>query len=154
MKNYRLTLMLVIIAIAILACMVVTSFAADSDHNLMATTNPDYNVNYNSNGLSGAVSNPFTNPQSLGAIIMPMIAVLVPLAVAGIKKIVPNIPSPLLPIAATLLGLMATLCSNLAGATSINPMWGLLLGAAGVGVREIKDQVFPAAPLADNATKK
>lgn len=89
-------------------------------------------------GGSGAPAAPITD---LSVLWNALIAVLVPLAVWGIKKIAPRIPGPLLPIGATALGVLGNYLLTLAGAmphTSL--MLGALAGAAGVGVREITDQ--------------
>lgn len=111
---------------------------------LCLTAAAQTNVAVATNAVVGpvAVAGPSAD---LNNLIIAMIAVLVPLAVAGIKKMMPNIPSVLIPILATLLGVLGTYLASLSGSLTINPIWGVLLGAAGVGVREIKDQLFPAS---------
>lgn len=85
--------------------------------------------------------------QSIG---MPVIAVLVPLAIAGLKKIIPSIPKFAVPIIATLIGPLFDLgISYIVGVPSTGIL-GAVAGLAGVGLREIKDQAQKA--LTDNAT--
>lgn len=90
-------------------------------------------------GGTGGSTAPITDPTPLWNA---LIAVLVPVAVWGIKKIIPRIPPVLLPIGATALGVLSNYLLTVAHAlphTSL--MLGALAGAAGVGVREITDQV-------------
>ena len=71
-----------------------------------------------------------------------LIPVAVPIAIAGLKLLVPKLPGWTLPtIAAPLFGLCADLALHYAGVTTLGPVWGALLGSAGVGLREIQDQV-------------
>lgn len=71
-----------------------------------------------------------------------IIAFLVPIAVWGIKKITPKIPTLLLPIGATVLGAVSNwLLTEAHVLPHTSLMLGALAGAAGVGVREITDQV-------------
>lgn len=103
---------------------------------VMAQTNVAAGTNAVAGG--GAVPLPVTD---LTPLWNALIAVLVPLAVWGIKKLAPNIPTVLLPIGATGLGVLGNYLLTLSGAlphTSL--MLGALAGAAGVGIREITDQ--------------
>lgn len=70
-----------------------------------------------------------------------LIPVLVPVLIALLKFVVPNVPGHWLPLIAPLLGAGADLALNFAGVSTLGPGWGALLGSAGVGLREIKDQV-------------
>lgn len=72
--------------------------------------------------------------------------VIVPLVIAGLKKLVPKIPVFILPIVAPLLGIAIDYVNTLATAHSSNFLAAAALGLAGVGVREIKDQLTPAKP--------
>jgi hypothetical protein len=79
---------------------------------------------------------------------LPLIAVIVPLIVAAFKKVVPDIPSFLLPVIAPVLGaggglLLAWLASVPGGGWK-----GAAAGLAGVGVRELVDQLKKALPAA------
>jgi hypothetical protein len=66
--------------------------------------------------------------------------------------VVPSIPAWLLPILAPLLGAGADIVLHYAGVVTLGATWGALLGSAGVGLREIQDQVkqrlgvTPSAP--------
>lgn len=103
------------------------------------------------NAIAGAVTPPPAPPaippsSSLNPYVA-FVAVLVPLVVAFIKKkIWADIPSWCLPIIAMGLGALGTWIMGEASLTTLNPAYGLILGAAGVGVREIKDQLIPAQP--------
>lgn len=71
--------------------------------------------------------------------------ILVPLVLAGLKKISPSIPSWVIPIAAPVLGVLIDLANSYATGHSSNLLVAAGLGLAGVGLREIKDQIKPAA---------
>lgn len=77
-----------------------------------------------------------------------LVVALVPIIVAGIKKVLPNIPKLAWPVGAAVLGVVSNWLLWKAGALP-NSSWalGALCGAAGVGVREITDQTFSAAKL-------
>lgn len=78
-----------------------------------------------------------------------LIAALVPVAVAAIKKITPNIPKVFWPVMAVGLGVLANWVAAKAGAIP-HSSWeiGALCGAAGVGLREIATQSFAASQTA------
>lgn len=87
-----------------------------------------------------------------GSSAVPMIAVwnalvvaVVPLIVAGIKKLAPKIPSVVWPLAAVLVGVASNWLAAKAGVLPQSG-WalGALCGAAGIGLREIVDQVKQA----------
>lgn len=76
------------------------------------------------------------NPLSLAA----LIPFVVPLLVAVIKGVVPKIPKVALPILAPILGAgLDIVLQFTGGGTSL--IWGAVLGAAGVGLREAIDQI-------------
>ncbi len=78
----------------------------------------------------------------LSAVWTAAIAVVVQLVVALLKKLIPKIPKPLLPIGATVLGVISDWCLAKAGALPHTSLaLGALAGASGVGVREILDQL-------------
>lgn len=80
-----------------------------------------------------------------------LIPILTPLIVAGVKLIVPRIPRVWLPILAPVLGAALDYVAHLATGSSLNPLAGLALGAAGVGLREVVDQVKRSMPPAQIA---
>lgn len=85
------------------------------------------------------------NPSSIVTWLTP---VLVPLIIAGVKKFSPSIPSYLLPIIAPVLGMLIDLVNSFSSAHQSNLLIAALLGLAGVGVREVKDQLAPqVAPI-------
>ena len=70
-----------------------------------------------------------------------LIPVLVPLLIAGGKFLIPRIPSWLLPIVAPILGGAVDAIAAYASGGTANPVLGAALGSAGVGLREIVDQM-------------
>ena len=64
-----------------------------------------------------------------------LIPIVVPLVLAGLKRLAPSLPSWLLPVLAPFLG---ALSAGLSGVTDVGT--GAVLGAAGVGLREVVDQ--------------
>ncbi len=85
---------------------------------------------------------PRTLPDQVVAWLTP---ILVPILLAGVKKIQPSIPSWVIPMLAPVLGLVIGLINNWATATQGNLWQAAGLGLMGVAVREIKDQLVPAA---------
>lgn len=73
-----------------------------------------------------------------------LIPVAVPLALAVLKAVLPNLPKVWLPILAPILGALSEILLYLGGLGGGNPAMGALLGQAGVGLREIYDQVKKA----------
>lgn len=69
--------------------------------------------------------------------------VIVPLVIAGFKMISSKIPTWILPILAPILGALVGVISNAALQANGNLMVAAALGLAGVGVREIIDQLKP-----------
>lgn len=92
------------------------------------------------------VATPVVSEQSTAtALVMGFIPVLVPLLIAGKKKIMellslPKFPSWILPILAVGLGELLNWIASLEG-HGVGPLNAGLLGAAGIGVRELIDQV-------------
>ena len=78
------------------------------------------------------------------------LVILVPVLLAILKNLVPKIPPSYLPIAAAVLGaLLDSLTSYLTG-NAVNPALGAILGSAGVGLREIVDQLKNPTPVVLN----
>ncbi len=75
-----------------------------------------------------------------------LIPVLVPVLIAGVKWLLPKIPAVALPILAPVLGAALDIVLHYAGATGSNGLLGAVLGAAGVGLREVVDQVKKLQP--------
>lgn len=70
--------------------------------------------------------------------------ILVPLVIAGFKLIKPNIPTWLLPVLAGPLGALLEYINHLVMGGNMNIAVAVLLGLAGVGVREVVDQIKPS----------
>lgn len=70
-----------------------------------------------------------------------LIPLVVPIIVAGIKLALPRLPKAWLPIAAVALGAGLDLVSHWTTGSTSSPLLGAIMGAAGVGIREILDQV-------------
>lgn len=71
--------------------------------------------------------------------LMTLIPLIVPLLIAGLKAALPRIPKLYLPILAPILGLLLSLLDM--GTHTGSLLAGAVLGSAGVGLREIIDQV-------------
>lgn len=81
--------------------------------------------------------------QDIIALLTPVVG---PLLTAGVKKVLPKIPTWLIPVLATALGAGFNLLTNYATSHQISNVWAAAaLGLAGIGVREIKDQLTPDA---------
>ena len=83
--------------------------------------------------------------QLISQIGIPLIAVLVPLAVAVIKTAWAGMPKWLMPIAAVVLGPVFDIVIHLVSGLEANgALAGALAGLAGIGLRELKDQAVKA----------
>lgn len=72
--------------------------------------------------------------------------VIVPLILALAKKGLPMLPSWSIPLLAPVLGLLIGVVTSVLVAHPTLPWWaGGALGIAGIGLREIKDKLLPAA---------
>lgn len=69
--------------------------------------------------------------------------IIVPLVLAGVKWILPKIPTWMIPVLAPVLGGLVGIISNAALSAQGNLMVAVALGMAGVGLREIIDQLKP-----------
>lgn len=88
-----------------------------------------------------AVALPQSTAEKVVAWLTPL---LVPVIVSQFKRLLPKLPSGLLPVLATVLGLVIALINNLVAAHSSNIWLGALLGLLGVAVREVKESLIPA----------
>lgn len=86
------------------------------------------------------VSGGFT-PDKIVALLTPII---VPVILVVFKKAQPSLPSWLIPLLAPVLGVAIEYVNSLFTQHANNFLLAALLGLAGVGLREIKDQVKPA----------
>ena len=68
------------------------------------------------------------------------IAVVTPLIITGVKKLVPKVPKWLLPTLAPFVGIAVGLALNAVGGAHLTWVDGAQLGALGVFVRELVDQ--------------
>lgn len=82
----------------------------------------------------------------LSQYIVLVIPVVVPLLIAGLKKFIPNVPTVFLPVLAPLLGVLADWIIQMSGVHTGGLIKGAFLGAAGVGLRELQNQVAKAMP--------
>lgn len=70
-----------------------------------------------------------------------LIPIAVPLIIAGLKALIPKLPKKLTPFLAPIIGALIDVLLNLADLGSGVGAVGAFLGSAGVGVREMVDQV-------------
>jgi len=80
------------------------------------------------------------NADTIGKLAALLIPIFIPVLIAGLKQILPKLPSWILPILAPILG---ALSATVSGVT--DPGTGAVLGLAGVGLREAVDQTKKAA---------
>ncbi len=73
-----------------------------------------------------------------------LIPLIVPVAIMLLKTFLPKLPTVALPILAPILGAGADIALHFAGVPSVGAVWGAVLGSAGVGLREIADQLKQA----------
>lgn len=73
-----------------------------------------------------------------------LIPVVTPVVIWAIRLAVPKIPKMMLPILAPLVGAAADIAAYYAGLSGLAPLWGALLGAVGVWLRELVDQAKKA----------
>lgn len=82
------------------------------------------------------VVSPSASSVSLWVVLIP---ILVPIVIAILKTLAPKIPKSWLPIIAPILGALVEIFTS--GTIGIGTVWGAALGSAGVGIREIVDQM-------------
>lgn len=87
---------------------------------------------------------PSTGNVAADTILTWLTPILVPLIIAGVKLGLPKLPKSLLPVLGPLLGAAIDVINHFATGAATNTWAALALGAAGVGVREIYDQVRKA----------
>ncbi len=85
-----------------------------------------------------------TGNASADSILTWLIPVIVPLILAGLKKIAPAVPAWTLPILAPVLGVVVDLVNHYALGHTSNLAVSIGLGLAGVGLREVKENLLPA----------
>ena len=90
--------------------------------------------------LPPTAPNPF-----LTQLLATLTPVFVPIVILLLKKGIAKLPSWSLPVIAIGLGVLADFLTQLVTGSSLGPMWGGVLGAAGVGLRELVDQTKKAA---------
>ena len=70
-----------------------------------------------------------------------LIAIAVPALIAGLKSWLPKLPSWSLPLLAPALGALSDWVLQMSGVSTNGVTVGALLGSAGVGLRELQDQL-------------
>lgn len=80
----------------------------------------------------------------INSIGLPLIAAVVPVIVAGFKKLLPGIPPLFLPILAAVIGPAGALAVSWLSGIEASGWVMALLGVAGVGIRELFDQLGKA----------
>jgi hypothetical protein len=95
-------------------------------------------------GLSLLAQEPGTVPAPTSAnvdLMLKLLPLIVPMLIAIIKMEIPKLPTWCLPILAPLLGAFIDWLTALATGGHPNPIASALLGSAGVGLREVYDQL-------------
>jgi hypothetical protein len=80
--------------------------------------------------------------QTAADVIAALTPIIVPILIWGVKLATDRIPKEALPILAAALGVLADYVNTLVTAGGHGIIVGALLGLAGVGVREVTDQLF------------
>jgi hypothetical protein len=75
-----------------------------------------------------------------------LIPLVVPPLILGLKKFMPNIPTWALPLTAPIIGSLADVALQASGVHTGGVLKGALLGSAGVGLRELANQIGQAMP--------
>lgn len=81
-------------------------------------------------------------------IVLWLTPIITPLIIAGWKKLQPGVPSWALPLIAPVLGVAIDFVNHLVSGSALNLATAAVLGLAGVGLREVKDQLTPEKPSA------
>lgn len=88
----------------------------------------------------------------VNAILTLAVPVLAPILTAGVKWLTPRIPPYLLPMICTGLGTLAVYITQWSTGTQTNAAIAIGLGLAGIGVREVLDQLRPSTPTSPIST--
>lgn len=105
-----------------------------------------------SNTLIASNAGPTTSA-GVGLLIT-LIPLLVPLVIAIFKYFLPDVPTVVLPILAPIIGALIDFVASKATGAASNPLLSAALGSAGVGLREIYDQVRAKMPGSPQAMTK
>jgi len=79
--------------------------------------------------------------KTVSLLITSLTPVVVPLVIIGVKKISGDKHKWILPALASILGGVIDAINLFITGNSVGPAWGIVLGAAGVALREFVDQV-------------
>jgi len=143
MKTIRMYLWGFILMLALMAnAQDVTNTLAITDTNIPAITQPSDLDADPVESASGTVN----------ALIMIAITIVAPMIVRLGKVAFPFIPARALPLIAPVLLVLGNWISDLAGGPSVNPVLAALLGAAGTGVRELKESFVNSSPSSKTVT--
>lgn len=136
MKNpIRFLSALLAIAFCVLCSSLLAQAAVDVSNVLVA----DSALSSQHSTLDSEIAAPATLSWQQAAI-----AIITPLIIAGVKMLVPRIPRAWLPVIAPVVGCALDVIAHFATGSALNPTVALVLGAAGVGLREVVDQVKQA----------
>ena len=79
--------------------------------------------------------------KTVSLLVTAMTPVIAPLLITGMKKLLGNRFTALYPVICSLFGFVIDLLNYFATGTNVGVAWSLALGAAGVGLREMLDQL-------------
>lgn len=69
--------------------------------------------------------------------------IIVPLIIAGVKAVQPKIPTFVLPLIAPIFGVLIDIINSYVNNSHPSLLIAAILGLAGVGIREVVDQLKP-----------
>lgn len=75
-----------------------------------------------------------------------LIAIAVPMILAGFKAFIPKIPKRLIPWLAPAIGAVLDIALNATNVAEGNGSYGAALGALGIGIRELFRSAVPSTP--------
>lgn len=84
-----------------------------------------------------------TGGELLNSLFLVLVAVIAPMITRLAKYLIPKIPSSALPFLSPALVWLINIASTAAGGPHVSGWLALILGAAGTGLREVKEQIVP-----------
>jgi len=138
----RRTSLLFTVGLAVLALCAYSAVAQVVDTNSVTGTNAPPAVDASPIKTAGELWN---------SLLLVLVAVIAPMITRLSKFLIPKIPSSALPFLSPALIWLINLVSTYAGGPHVSGWLALILGAAGTGLREVKEQIVPSLKLPTTA---
>lgn len=78
---------------------------------------------------------------TVAEILTGLIPLYAPMLVAGLKKLIGHIPGVFLPGVAVVIGVLGQALLAWIDGRAADPIWGAMLGAGGIAIRDLMDQI-------------